>query len=235
MDLWNVAKVLWRRWLLFMGALSIAALVVAGMAVKVPVTYLSKSTILLLPPIQGGIYQPPAPATTPAKGQPTPTPQALPKIVNPYLAFDSTLFVVARIVSQDLVTDETKAELRVQGATAKYEVIPENDFPALTILVTDSDTQRISETISVVSAATVADLADRQKATGVPKGTWATAVLSTTPLSATRTNDRAKTLLIVAALGLVAAISMVFVVEGIASRRPPIESRPNVPRLLAEP
>ena len=235
MDLWIAAKVIGRRWLLLMGGLILVAGVVAGMAIKIPTTYSAKTTLLLLPPVLGGAYQPTVAATPAAKGKPTPTPEVPPRQINPYLAFDSSLYVLARIVQHDLLTDEKKAELQARGATAKYDVAPESDFPAITVVATNSDTAVIAATIREVNAAAVADVADRQKATGVPPGTWVTVDAGSTPLSATRTNAKNKTLLIVAGLGFIAAISLVFITESIAGRRSPIESKPNVPRLLAKP
>jgi hypothetical protein len=182
--------------LVLMIALTAAIAGVAAVAVKVPTTYSSTMSVLLLPPRSGGTYQ------APAKGAPT----VSPKLINPYLSFDSSLFVLVKVIAQDLMTQRVKDQIQAAGETARYTATP-GDLPAINVVVTDPDRTKIKATMKAVVAYANADLAQRQHDAGVPQDTWATA-----------TSDNIA-LIAVAGLGLAAAVSLVFVAESLRRGR----------------
>ena len=158
---------------------------------------------MLLPPRSGGTFQ------APPKGAPT----VSPKLINPYLSFDSALFVLVKVIAQDLMTQQVKDELQATGASARYAATP-GDLPAINVVVTGPDRNEITKTMKALVSYAVSDLARRQQEAGVPPETWATATSDNMAVT-TETSDKAKALIVVAGLGLAAAFSLVFVAESL--------------------
>jgi hypothetical protein len=213
LDLVTAAKVITGHLVLATIAILVAVATVGVVYLKVPTTYSGNAIVLLLSPITGGLSVP-----APEKG---PRPAPLP-VRNPYLvSADQSLFVLAQVISTDLTSDQTKALLERDGQKANYLVSVRSDQPAIVIAVTDHDRNRIVERLNDLIAIAQTDLTQRQLAAGVPKDTWATSNVSSVPLSMTKTKSKLTTLIIAAALGLGAAISLVFITESIqaGSRR----------------
>jgi capsular polysaccharide biosynthesis protein len=233
MDLVEAAKLVLRQWKVLMVGLVVAGALVGGMAWRVAPTYSATATVLLLPPLAGGAYQPPAPAGAQAapapKLQPAPaTPP--PKLYNPYLSFDSSLYVLASIVAADLSSDDFKRQLQNRGATASYQVTVNSNEPAITVVATDPDPRRALDTANAVVNSAQADLVERQRPTGIPEENWVGAAPLQLASHAEPTNTALKVLLVVAGLGLLAAVSLTFVAESLgigrrAAGRPRARSR----------
>ncbi len=206
MDLVTTMKVLTRHWLLTAIAM-LAAIGLTGIVyLTVPTTYAGNATVLLQVPRTGAIYHPP-----PA-GNVKPSPLAE---YNPYSLVDSSLWVMAKLISQDLTSDAIKPQLEDDGQGLKYEVTAQPDVPAIGIVVTDSSRSRIVAKLNHIITLAITDLNDRQQATGVPQDTWITATTSSVPLKMDKTKDKLKMLIAVAVVAVGAAISLVFVAESL--------------------
>jgi capsular polysaccharide biosynthesis protein len=222
MDLLTLAHALRRRRRLLAASLAVAALATAGTYWRVAPTYQVTATALVLPPSRTGVYQPPAP--TPARvGQPTPavqtTPTAPDKLVNPYLSFDSSTFILARVVTQSLAGDTERRRVAARGGTSAYQVTTSLDEPVVNVVVTDHDPRRAARTLHLLLDDADAELADRQQATGMPREHWAAftpVVVADTPVN---TNQRLKVVAAVGALAVVAAFGLVLTVESVAAAR----------------
>ncbi len=212
MDLVTTTKVLTRHWLLSALALLGAIAVTAIVYVMVPTTFSGNAIVLLQGPRTGSVYHPP-----PA-GSLKPSP---PTEYNPYLVVDSSLWVLSKVISQDLSGDATKAQLQSDGQKLNYEVTAQSDVPAIGIAVMDSNRARIVTKLNEIIALATTDLRDRQQATGVPEDTWVTATVSSVPLKMDKTKDKLKMIITVSVVALGAAISLVFITDSlqVGSRR----------------
>ena len=206
MDLWNAVKVIGRHWLLLVLALALVAGVGGGLAVNLPPTYSAKATVLLLPPTAGGAYQP-LPQASPQ------TAVLPPRVYNPYLSFDSSLYVLASVVAQDLTSDDMKKRIKSEGAHAKYEMTANGNEPSVTVIATDQDPRQVLITMDAVVNHVSADLTNRQRPTGIPEQNWVTASPLDLPVSAQETSTKLKIIGGVVGLGLLGAISLDFVAE----------------------
>jgi capsular polysaccharide biosynthesis protein len=204
MDLLSALRVLGRQWLTLSLALLMVVASVYFLAQKLPPTYQATATILVLPPKQGGVYQPPDKLQPPGK------------VVNPYLSFDSSDYVLARLATRVLSSSDTKARLIRMGAGTNYQVTTSSEEPVIDIVVTDSDPLRTVKTRDALVEIVRSELATRQQATGVPMQTWATATPVVMPRDPSETTASVKVLTAAAALGVVAAIGLAFAVESIS-------------------
>jgi len=206
MDLLTAIRVLVRHRLLTGLALTAALAVVGALYLMVPTTYSGNALVLLQVPRTGGAYQP-AP-----KSSPNPAP---PKVYNPYLSVDSSLWVLAHVIADDLTGDRTKAELEGKGHKVRYEVTPQTDIPAIGIAVTDRNRGKVVAALNDIIDIAIADLLDRQQATGVPQDTWVTATTSNVPLKMNKTRDKMMMLIVAASVALGIAVGVVFAVESL--------------------
>jgi hypothetical protein len=201
-DLLIVMQVLWRRRLLMGALFAVAALVVGGVYLKVPPTYQVTATLLVLPPSKGGVVQ---------------TPQT--RLTNPYLSFDSSTYILARVLTQSLGGDAERATILARGGTTAYQVATSADEPIVTITVTDHDRARVVATLHTLVDDADTQLAGRQQATGLPRENWAgftPVVIADAP---TTTSQRLKVVGGAAALAAVAALGIVLVVESVSAGR----------------
>jgi hypothetical protein len=207
MDLVTAAKVITRHFLVATSALLLALAAVGVVYLKVPTTYSGNAIVLLLAPVTGA-----ASVTAPDKG-PRPAP---PPIRNPYLvSADGSLFVMAQVIAVDVASDQTKDLLERDGQKVNYLVTVRQDQPAIMMVVTDHDRNRIVARLNDLVAIVQTDLTQRQKAAGVPKDTWATTDVSNVPLTMTKTKDKLVMLIVVAVVAIGAAVSLVFITESI--------------------
>lgn len=239
MDLLTAFQVLARRKMLLAAMLAVASACVLGLYWKMPHTYQVSATLLVLQPPKGGIYQPPPSANA----KPKPTPTALPptdRFVNPYLSFDSSSFILAKVIAQSLNSDAERRMILARGGIANYQVtIPADepalaipaDEPALTITVTGHDRTKETKTLDLLIEDASAQLADRQQATGLPKENWAGFITVLTSDTAISTKQRLTVAGAAGALGLFAAFAVVFVIDSISKSRPVASAAPRVTHL----
>jgi hypothetical protein len=206
MDLVTAGKVITRHFLVATSALLLAVAAVGVVYLKVPTTYSGNAIVLLLAPVTGAASVP-----APDKGRPAPPP-----IRNPYLvSADSSLFVMAQVISADLASDQTKDLLERDGQKVNYLVTVRSDQPAIMMVVADHDRDRIVARLNDLIATVQTDLTQRQMAAGVPKDTWVTTDVSNVPLTMTKTKDKLTMLIVVAVVAIGAAVSLVFITESI--------------------
>ncbi len=206
MDLLSALRVLVRQWLVLSIALSMVAAAVYVLAERLPPTFQVTATLLVLPPRQGGVYLPPD-KQTPGK------------VLNPYLSFDSSDYVLARLATHVLSSPETRTRLSGMGATGSYQVTTSSEEPIVDIVVTDSDAARTVKTRDALVEIAQAELATRQQASGAPKETWATTTPVVLPQNPTETTASVKVLIAAAALGVVGAVGLAFAAEGMSISR----------------
>jgi hypothetical protein len=189
---------------------------VAGVYFRVPPTYQVSATLLVLPPPLGGVYQapaPPVPTTTP-----TPVP-APPKLTNPYLAFDTSTFIVARVMADSLSGDAERTVVVARGGTSDYQATTSPAEPTVSLTVTGQDRAREVRTLHLLIADADAQLTARQQATGLPGSYWARLTPLVVADQPSSTGQRLKVAGGAAALALVAALCLVFAVDGISTGR----------------
>lgn len=216
MDLLTAGRVLARRRLMLGLLLVVAAGAVAAVYWEVPTTYQVSATLLVLPPTLGGVYQAPTPAV-PTR-QPAP-PTAPPRLVNPYLSFDTSTFIVARVTTQALGSDAERHRIALGGGSADYQATTSSDEPIISITVTDHDRRREVRTLHSLIGDAGAQLTSRQQATGMPAAYWAQLTPIVVADQPSGTNQKLKVSGGAAALALVAVLAAVFAFDGIATAR----------------
>lgn len=207
MDVWALLRVFGRhRALLVAGVVTVGAGVLGVQAQMAP-TYSATATLIVLTPNAGGAYSGPVPS-------PSPTPQVAPRLVNPYLAIDASSYVIARILTQVLSSHDVEAEMKARGIAA-YTVATSGDEPAIQIVVTDQSSARVMTSLSSLIKRSEEELALRQKTTGAPAANWSYLAPVVVQKQPVETANKQKIMAGVGALGLVAALSLVLVVNAL--------------------
>lgn len=225
MDLVTAARMIARRWVVLVLALAVVGGVMYGLQVKLKPTYTASATMLLLPPLTGGTSQP-GPAVVDPRATPTPGP----KVINPYLSFDASLYVLARIITQAMGSDETRAQLKAAGFTASYTVTSSSEEPSITFTATDHDPANTLGTVQHLVVAANASLINRQRSTGTPDNTLATSTVLDLPTRAKETRDKLKVMGIGGAVGVIAAFTLTFIVESLLEGRRRRRQGPSIVR-----
>jgi hypothetical protein len=206
-DIWAIFRVFGRH-----GKLLAAAGLTVGAALfwvqaQIAPTYSATATLIVLTPNAGGVYSGPGPG-------PSPTPLVAPRMVNPYLAIDASSYVVARILTQVLSSSDVQAEMKARGISA-YTVATSGEAPQIQIVVTDASSDRVMTSLYALIKRGEEELASRQKTTGAPAANWSYLAPVVIPKQPVETANKLKIMVGVAALGLVAALSLVLVVDAL--------------------
>src|ERR1700689_2155136 len=166
---------IWRaRWILTSVLLILAIVGAAGAAAKIPRSYQSSSTVLLLA----------SRAASASNGG------------NPFLSFSPSLTLTADAVSRELMAPGTGRQLAAQGFTAPSTVVlPSYPTPTtgsvLLVTVTGSDAAGVQRTLQAVTARIGTQLAQLQQ--GVPaRGQVHADTLSFTPQAAPSISQTAR-------------------------------------------
>lgn len=201
MDLRQAVRIWRARWILTSVLLILAIVGAAGAAAKIPRSYQSTSTVLLLA----------SRAASASNGG------------NPFLSFSPSLTLTADAVSRELMAPGTVRQLAAQGFTASYAVgLPtyttSTTGSVLTVTVTGPHAVRVERTLRAVTAQIGTQLAQLQH--GVPARSQVDAdTLSITPQATLSVSETARPLVVVGAVLLVICFGIPIIVDGLLTRR----------------
>ena len=201
MDLRQAVRIWRARWILTSVLLILAIVGAAGAAAKIPRSYQSSSTVLLLA----------SRAASASNGG------------NPFLSFSPSLTLTADAVSRELMAPGTVRQLAAQGFTASYAVgLPtyttSTTGSVLTVTVTGPHAVKVERTLRAVTAQIGTQLAQLQH--GVPaRGQVDADTLSITPQATLSVSQTARPLVVVGALLLVICFGIPIIVDGLLTRR----------------
>jgi hypothetical protein len=178
----------------------VAVVALALVPSRIAPTYRSTASVLLVPP------------TSSKAGDQAP---------NPYLNFNYSLVIAARVVSLSLADPGTIERLRASGAVSKFTVSPPaNDIPVVTITVDGANPDQVRLTSSIAIQAMKGLVRTQQQQVGAPAPSLVQAVVvnqSAEPLVVKGNQHRAAAAII--GLALVLAVVMAFLIEALAQVR----------------
>jgi hypothetical protein len=211
MDFWSILR---RRWILAGSLLLLTLIATAYGLVKLPTSYQSISSVVLLAPkntakVYGG---------------------------NPYLAFSATLNETADVVRYETNDSRTVALLVSRGYTASYLVTDATDTagPVLIVTVTGKNKAMVEHTLSGVTAEISTKLEALQA--DITPGNKIHSLLITFNQPTPLTSKKARPLSVVAGGGIALTIGVTLIVDAMAVRRrrtdkvPPLRDDAMPPR-----
>ncbi|MFF5028758.1 Wzz/FepE/Etk N-terminal domain-containing protein [Streptomyces collinus] len=205
MDLAEIFRVMRRRWYVLLPGLLLTACLTVAVAVVVPVTYQSQSTVVLLNSQK---------ATVAYDG-------------NPFLSTQTSLTGMADSLARNLNSDVSVRALKSRGATGTFEAkLADNaQGPLMWLTVTGTDKAAVLSSDRLLTAYAKERLDQFQKQQSVaPKAMirMTTIVPPQNPVAQTKT--RLEYLILAGLLGLVVSLVAAFYVE--ARRRPRTPAAP---------
>lgn len=208
MDLAEIFRVMRRRWYVLLPGLLLAAGLTVAVALFVPVTYQSQSTVVLLNSQK---------ATVAYDG-------------NPFLSTQTSLTGMADSLARNLNSDGSLRELKSRGASGTFEAkLADNaQGPLMWLTVTGTDKAGVLASDRILTAYAKERLEQFQKQQAVdPKAMirMTTIVPPQNPVAQTKT--RLEYMVMAGGLGLVLTMVAVFFVE--ARRRPRAPQRDEEP------
>jgi capsular polysaccharide biosynthesis protein len=206
MDIMETFRILRRRWILalLMLVIVLAGTVAAGL--KLPRTYISNSTVVLLASRN---------ASKPNGG-------------NPYLSFNSSLPLTADVVRRELMDPRTVQSLAKQGSSATYLVAAATDTSGPVLLVTVTGPQKavVEKTLYGVTAEIRSKLYALQTSITAPN-LITVVTLSIDPRPTLSISKLARPLVVLVGLGLILAFAVPLIVDAQSVRRS--RKRSNLP------
>ncbi|MFF7969728.1 Wzz/FepE/Etk N-terminal domain-containing protein [Streptomyces sp. NPDC007905] len=208
MDLAEIFRVMRRRWYVLLPGLLLTACLTVAVALVVPVTYQSQSTVVLLNSQK---------ATVAYDG-------------NPFLSTQTSLTGMADSLARNLDSDVSVRELKSRGATGTFEAkLADNaQGPLMWLTVTGTDKAAVLASDRMLTAYAKERLEQFQKQQSVaPKAMirMTTIVPPQNPMAQTKT--RLEYLVMAGCLGLVLSLVATFYVE--ARRRSRTVTQPEEP------
>jgi hypothetical protein len=199
MDLAEICRVMGRRWYVLLPGLLLTAALTVGAYVKVPLTYQSQSTVMLLNSQK---------ATVAFDG-------------NPFLSTQTSLTGMADSLVRNLNSDASLATLRQRGATGSCTAkIADNALgPLMWLTASGTDKQAVLASDKVFTAYArerLEEFQNQQGVTSVARIRMTTIVAPQNPVAKTKT--RIEYLALAALLGIVVSVAASFYAE--ARRRP---------------
>jgi capsular polysaccharide biosynthesis protein len=191
-----------KRWVLTLSLLLLTLIGTAYALVKLPWTYQSQASVVLLAP----------PNSLKTYGN------------NPYMAFDSSLSVAADILRRNVMSPQVASKLTANGYTSSYLVAqaPDTSGPVLLITVTGSNPATVQHTLYGVTNEMQTTLRGIQGDIGQLNRIQET-VASISPQATRVSSKKAKPLIVVFALGLVLTITIPTIVEAQRRGRSPTD------------
>jgi len=202
-DVWEIAKILIRRWYVMIPILALGAGVAITTANGIHPEYKASSVLLVLPPTE---YEPGA------------TDIAGVVSLNPYTALGPK--TVAQAIVFQMNSDEIRLDLVSRGLTSRYVVQASQRDPLISIEVTGDDQTRVAQTMGAVIVSTEDELVRMQEPFVdkiVPEQLTIEELSRTATPSEDFTNRSRLRIAIAALAALLAAASAIFV-DGLADR-----------------
>ncbi|MFF4055953.1 Wzz/FepE/Etk N-terminal domain-containing protein [Streptomyces sp. NPDC001668] len=205
MDLAEIFRVMRRRWYVLLPGLLLTIGLTVAVALTVPVTYQSQSTVVLLNSEK---------ATKAYDG-------------NPFLSTQTSLTGMADSLARNLNSDASLRELKSRGATGTFEAkLADNaQGPLMWLTVTGTDKKAVLKSDRILTAYADERLVQFQKQQSVTTNAMIRMTTIVAPQNpAAQTKTRLEYMVMAGGLGLVLSLVATFYAE--ARRRP----RPPVPR-----
>jgi hypothetical protein len=214
MDFMQSLRILRRRWILTTLLLLLTLAGTAGAFKKLPHTYISTSTVVLLA----------SKNASKANGG------------NPYLSFSSSLPLTADVLRRELLDPRTALDLAGRGYTAGYLVTdaPDTTGPVLLVTVTGHDKAAVEHTLYGVTAEIGTKLLALQ-ASITPTNQIRVATLSVTPEAKLSISKLARPLVVLLGFGLLLTFAVPLIVDAQISRRRPRDLAGPPPEDLGRP
>jgi capsular polysaccharide biosynthesis protein len=208
MDLAEIFRVMRRRWYILLPGLLLTVGLAVGVALTVPVTYQSQSTVILLNSEK---------ATEAYDG-------------NPFLSTQTSLTGMADGLARNLNSDGSVRELKSRGATGTFETkLADNaQGPLMWLTVTGTDKAAVLSSDKILTAYAkerLQEFQDEQSVGSKAMIRMSTIVPPQNPVAQTKT--RLQYMVMAGGLGLVLSLVAVFYVE--ARRRNRTPERPEQP------
>lgn len=194
MDLTESFRTLRRRWILTSLLFLLTLAGTAGALVKLPWTYTSQSTVVLLA-----------------------SPHASKAVAgNPYLAFDASITLTADVVRRVLMDPRTVQDLAGRGYSASYTVVdaPDTTGPVLLVTASGSNKAAVENTLHGVTNEVSTKLNELQSSVA-PDNQIGQQVIAMSPQALLNKSKKARPLAVILALGL----ALTFVIPQILDRR----------------
>jgi O-antigen/teichoic acid export membrane protein len=232
-DLWTSLGVIARRWKISVPLILLTALSSLFIGGSISPDYEGRAVVMLVGPGSGtpvpgsgttGGSSASSSTTTTATTAPSLTPTTVSSgdeaNPNPLLTLNGSLNSNAQATLQSLTDDDVVRRLRENGLSTSYELEVAQNDPILSITVTDSDAETVSQTVQALIGAVADDLQNRQDQAGVPADARMSAqTLSETNQPRALYENRRRAQLVIVALGLALTAIVVFAVEGLTERR----------------
>jgi hypothetical protein len=205
-----------RRWYVLLPGLLLTIGLTVGVAVTVPVTYQSQSTVVLLNSEK---------ATKAYDG-------------NPFLSTQTSLTGMADSLARNLNSDASLRELKSRGATGTFEskLADNAQGPLMWLTVTGTDKKAVLKSDRILTAYADERLVEfqrQQKVTTNASIRMMTIVAPQNPAAQTKT--RLEYMVMVGALGLVLSLVATFYVEARRRPRTPVEPEEPAQPAAADP
>jgi len=203
MDVWEIAKILIRRWYVMIPILILGAVVAISSSNGIHPEYKADAVLLVLPPTE---YEPGA---TDAGGVVN---------LNPYTALGPK--TVAQAIVFQMNGDATHLDLDSRGLTSEYVVQASQRDPLISIAVTGDDQTLVAETMGAVITATEDELVRMQQpfVDKVIPEQLTIEELSRTAVPSEDFTSRSRLKIAVAALSALLAAAAAIFVDGIVDR-----------------
>ncbi|MER6565486.1 Wzz/FepE/Etk N-terminal domain-containing protein [Streptomyces sp. NPDC001093] len=208
MDLAEIFRVMRRRWYILLPGLLLTAGLMVAVALLVPVTYQSQSTVVLLNSQK---------ATVAYDG-------------NPFLSTQTSLTGMADSLARNLNSDGSVRELKSRGATGTFEAkLADNaQGPLMWLTVTGTDKAAVLSSDRILTAYAKERLDQFQQQQSVaPKAMIRMTAVVPPQNPVAQTKTRLEYMIMGGCLGLVLSLVAVFYVE--ARRRSQTSARPEEP------
>ncbi|NEA99250.1 chain length determinant protein [Streptomyces sp. SID13726] len=206
MDLAEIFRVMRRRWYVLLPGLLLAAGLTVGVALTVPVTYQSQSTVVLLNSQK---------ATVAYDG-------------NPFLSTQTSLTGMADSLARNLNSDVSVRELKSRGATGTFEAkLADNaQGPLMWLTVTGTDKKAVLASDRILTSYAKERLEQFQKQQSVTTNAMIRMTTIVAPQNpAAQTKTRLEYMVMAGGLGLVLSLVATFYAE--ARRRPRAAAAPE--------
>jgi hypothetical protein len=199
---------IWQKWWILSTALLMLTAVAATAALMQSRTYQASSTVILLA----------SRSDSKANGG------------NPYLSFNPSLTLAADAVSREITAPRTSQALAARGFDDSYTVAlapytTNTTGSVLLATVTGSNGADVERTLQAVTGEISTQLLQlqlqSQQGVGIPA--WSrirTATLAATPRAALNVSQTARPVVTLSVIGIVLALGVPIVVDGLAARRP---------------
>ena len=216
MPVWGI---LVRRWYLVLGALVVSAtLAIVGFYVSKP-TYEARADLLLLPPAR---------TSGPTGG-----------LGNPYLALNGSLGDAAQVIAAEVASDRSAERLAEQGRRAVYSVGLDQSFsaPVVVVVTRDASAAEATLTLNAVMSEYNRTLLKVQQDAGAPaRATFATRVITTTPIPQRLLKTPIRNAIAGGVGGLLLGLLPILLLERLAAARTKRrQARPNAAEPADEP